>query len=187
MALLRGDRTPEREYRKLWQVNQWRRMLMGRPNSGSVKTSLEKTFHNYGPRITASERKEADSVLSGVVVHVEPPVVRLALETAMRCSELVRRRWEHVSLDRRVAHLPNIKNGEAARSAVFSTSWQSATPEPTSDCCWRSCGRAGCHPQGRACAPSQRSRFRCPQAIWAFESRIRQAAGRKLGYSIPTR
>jgi integrase len=51
--------------------------------------------------------------------HVEP-VVRLALETALRRSELVRLRWEHVDLDRRVAHLPDTKNGEA-RSIPLST------------------------------------------------------------------
>ena len=40
------------------------------------------------------------------------PIVRLALETAMRQGELVGLRWEHVDLTRRIAHLPDTKNGE---------------------------------------------------------------------------
>lgn len=42
-----------------------------------------------------------------------PALVTLALETAMRRSELVNLRWEHVDLHRRVAHLPSTKNGSA--------------------------------------------------------------------------
>lgn len=41
------------------------------------------------------------------------PIVRLALETAMRRSELVRLRWEHIDLNRQIARLPDTKNGEA--------------------------------------------------------------------------
>jgi integrase len=48
------------------------------------------------------------------------PIVRLALETAMRQGELVALRWEHVDLARRGAHLPDTKNGEA-RTVPLST------------------------------------------------------------------
>jgi len=48
------------------------------------------------------------------------PVVRLALETAMRRGELIRLRWEHVDLKRRIAHLPDTKNGES-RTVPLST------------------------------------------------------------------
>ncbi len=41
------------------------------------------------------------------------PIVRLALETAMRQSELVGLRWKHIDLNRRIAHLPDTKNGES--------------------------------------------------------------------------
>lgn len=37
----------------------------------------------------------------------------LLLETAMRRGELAALRWQHVDLERRVAHLPKTKNGEA--------------------------------------------------------------------------
>jgi integrase len=41
------------------------------------------------------------------------PIVHLALETAMRQDELVSLRWEHIDLNRQIAHLPDTKNGEA--------------------------------------------------------------------------
>ena len=47
-------------------------------------------------------------------------LVKLALETAMRQSELIRLRWEHVDLNRRTAHFPDTKNGEA-RTVPLST------------------------------------------------------------------
>ena len=48
------------------------------------------------------------------------PLVQLALETAMRQGELLRLRWEHIDLNRRIAHLPDTKNGEA-RTVPLST------------------------------------------------------------------
>jgi len=41
------------------------------------------------------------------------PLVRLALETAMRQGELLKLRWEHVDLKRRTAFLPDTKNGDS--------------------------------------------------------------------------
>ena len=49
------------------------------------------------------------------------PLVQLALETAMRQSELRRLRWEHIDLAGRTAHLPDTKNGEA-RTVPLSSS-----------------------------------------------------------------
>lgn len=40
-----------------------------------------------------------------------PAIIRLAVETAMRRGEIVELRWEHVDLKKRVAHLPETKNG----------------------------------------------------------------------------
>lgn len=39
------------------------------------------------------------------------PILIIALETAMRRGELLALRWEHVSLDKRTAYLPDTKNG----------------------------------------------------------------------------
>ena len=41
------------------------------------------------------------------------PIVRLAIETAMRRGELLSLRWEHVHLDQRFVHLPDTKNGDS--------------------------------------------------------------------------
>jgi integrase len=48
------------------------------------------------------------------------PLVRFALETAMRRGEILALRWEHVDLQRRVAVLPMTKNGEL-RAVPLST------------------------------------------------------------------
>lgn len=48
------------------------------------------------------------------------PLVRLALETAMRRGEILSLCWEHVDLRTRVAHLPLTKNGDA-RDVPLST------------------------------------------------------------------
>ncbi len=49
------------------------------------------------------------------------PIVRLALETAMRQGELVSLRWEHIDLNRQIAYLPDTKNGEARSVPLSST------------------------------------------------------------------
>lgn len=48
------------------------------------------------------------------------PLVELALETAMRRGELLSLQWENVDLQRRTAHLPDTKNGNA-RTVPLST------------------------------------------------------------------
>ncbi|MDE2465878.1 MAG: site-specific integrase [Alphaproteobacteria bacterium] len=42
-----------------------------------------------------------------------PALVTLAVETAMRRGEIAALRWEHIDLERRVAHLPETKNGNS--------------------------------------------------------------------------
>lgn len=41
------------------------------------------------------------------------PAIRLAIETAMRAGELLNLTWNYIDLNKRVAHLPKTKNGEA--------------------------------------------------------------------------
>ncbi len=48
------------------------------------------------------------------------PLVRLALETAMRRSELLKLQWRYIDLTRQTAYLPDTKNGEA-RAVPLST------------------------------------------------------------------
>lgn len=48
------------------------------------------------------------------------PVMKLALETAMRRGELLSLDWKHIDLKRQTAHLPDTKNGDA-RTVPLST------------------------------------------------------------------
>lgn len=65
--------------------------------------------------IAERDRDADDSELERVVAASEspylPPIVWLAVETAMRRSEIVSLRWEHVDLQQRVVHLPATSNG----------------------------------------------------------------------------
>ncbi|MCP3287813.1 MULTISPECIES: site-specific integrase [Aeromonas] len=63
---------------------------------------------------------EIERIIAASGSRVLPSLVILALETAMRRSELVSLRWEHIDLERRVAHLPSTKNG-SARDVPLST------------------------------------------------------------------
>ncbi|MDI9239442.1 tyrosine-type recombinase/integrase [Lysobacter sp. LF1] len=56
---------------------------------------------------------ELDRVIASTESTTLPAIVRLAVETAMRRSEIVGLRWEHIDLTRRVAHLPATKNGSS--------------------------------------------------------------------------
>ena len=49
------------------------------------------------------------------------PMVQLALQTAMCQGELLRMCWQHIDLNRRTAHLPDTKNGEARTVPLSST------------------------------------------------------------------
>ncbi|MCB4787350.1 site-specific integrase [Delftia sp. Lp-1] len=60
-------------------------------------------------RSTPSE--ELDCVIAASNSALLPTIIVLAVETAMRRSEIVSLCWEYVDLVRRVAHLPATKNG----------------------------------------------------------------------------
>jgi len=68
------------------------------------------------PSITR-HRGRAQDELSRVIEASEsrvlPTIITLAVETAMRRGEIVALRWEHIDLDRHVAHLPETKNGNS--------------------------------------------------------------------------
>lgn len=58
--------------------------------------------------------------------HLElKTIFLLALETAMRAGELLKLRWEHITLKTRIAHLPDTKNG-AKRDVPLSQGQRSA-------------------------------------------------------------
>ncbi|SCZ31982.1 MULTISPECIES: site-specific integrase [Burkholderia] len=63
-----------------------------------------------------SERRAQDGELERVAKASNsvllPPIIWLAVETAMRRGEIVSLLWANVDLNRRVAHLPSTKNGD---------------------------------------------------------------------------
>lgn len=61
----------------------------------------------------ASEREDGKRYRRGTRNPWVKPVVQFALETAMRRGELLSLAWENIDLRRRVAFLPETKNGEA--------------------------------------------------------------------------
>ena len=60
------------------------------------------------------------------------PVVRIALETAMRQGEILRLRWEHIDLNRQTAHLPDTKNGESRTVPLSRTAVETLRALPRS-------------------------------------------------------
>ena len=66
-----------------------------------------------------SSEDELERIIAVSGSSVLPLVIRLAVETAMRRGEIVGLRWENLDLVRRVAHLPETKNG-ASRDVPLS-------------------------------------------------------------------
>jgi len=63
--------------------------------------------------LQTTERSQGNSYGKGIARNPWlAPLVRLAIETAMRRGELLSLAWEHVDLKRQVAHLPDTKNGD---------------------------------------------------------------------------
>lgn len=56
---------------------------------------------------------ELERIIAASESRLLPAIITLAVETAMRRSEIASLRWEHIDLDRRVAYLPETKNGNS--------------------------------------------------------------------------
>lgn len=67
-----------------------------------------------------ADKSELEQVIAASESPLLPAIIQIAVETAMRRSEIVELRWEHIDLKRRVAHLPDTKNG-AARDVPLSS------------------------------------------------------------------
>ncbi|QDQ73149.1 site-specific integrase [Pseudoluteimonas lycopersici] len=65
-------------------------------------------------------RRKDGTLASGARNPWLAPLIKLALETAMRRGELLALEWQHVDLKRRTAHLPDTKNGDP-RTVPLST------------------------------------------------------------------
>ncbi|EHW5566465.1 site-specific integrase, partial [Escherichia coli] len=76
----------------------------------------EKTSVTPGKEIAT----EIEHIIAATHSAVLPAIILLALETAMRRSEIAELRWRFIDLEKRVAHLPDTKNGNA-RDVPLST------------------------------------------------------------------
>ena len=61
----------------------------------------------------STQDDELARIIAATTSTTLPAIIQLALETAMRRSEIVSLRWEHIDLKDRVAHLPKTKNGDS--------------------------------------------------------------------------
>lgn len=80
------------------------------------KVSRPKLPNGRDRRLLPGEEEK----LLGALGRTLKPLFQLALETAMRQGELLSLQWKYVDTARRVAHLPETKNGEA-RNVPLST------------------------------------------------------------------
>ena len=85
-----------------------------------------KLVRRPSPSVGRNRRLKGDEeahLLQAAVAGRSPylhPLIIIAIETGMRRGEILSLTWEHVDLDRRIAHLPVTKNGEA-RDVPLST------------------------------------------------------------------
>ncbi len=75
---------------------------------------------------------EMDSPAAGRSNPWIKPLVRFAIETAMRQSELLALEWKHVDLKKRVAHIPKTKNGDPRDVPLSSTAVEILSALPRS-------------------------------------------------------
>lgn len=103
-----------------------------------------------GAEVETAERRplhgELDRVVSASRSKFLTFIICIAVETAMRRSEIVAMRWEHVDLMRRVAHLPATKNGNS-RDVPLSSLAVAALQKIIDDMLKR--GEGGDGPSGR--------------------------------------
>lgn len=82
-----------------------------RIDNADDSTELSSDIEAQGQRST--QDGELERIIAASCSEQLPAVIALAVETAMRRSEIVSLYWEHIDLRRRVAHLPATKNGSA--------------------------------------------------------------------------
>jgi len=95
--------------------------LVRKPQPNNARTrriaASDAAICKSGEHEPESERGAQDGELKRVAKasgsKLLPSIIWLAVETAMRRGEIVSLLWGNVDLDRRVAHLPSTKNGDA--------------------------------------------------------------------------
>lgn len=87
--------------------------LVRKPSPNNARTRRIVTASPSTGRSRGRTQDELVLVVEASESPMLPALVTLAVETAMRRGEIAALRWEHVDLERCVAHLPETKNGNS--------------------------------------------------------------------------
>ena len=87
--------------------------LIRKPSPNNARTRRIAASPTSTGRRSGRTMDELERVIAASESTALPTILQLAVETAMRRGEIAGLRWEHVDLSRRVAHLPETKNGNA--------------------------------------------------------------------------
>lgn len=90
------------------------------PSKGRNRTLSHDEEVRLLEHLEGGGRSDAGTYTKGTRNPWVAPLVRVALETAMRRGELLSLRWEHINQPKRTAYLPMTKNGQA-RTVPLST------------------------------------------------------------------
>jgi len=93
--------------------------LVRKPTSNNARTRRVAALPSTGRR-GGRTTDELTRIVAASSSRVLPVIVTLAVETAMRRGEIAALLWENIDLGRRVAHLPETKNGNS-RDVPLST------------------------------------------------------------------
>lgn len=94
--------------------------LVRKPPANNARTRRIAAAETDTDSPRQTEAGELERVVAASGSDLLPAIIWIAVETAMRRGEIVDLRWEHVDLRRRVAHLPDTKNG-SSRDVPLST------------------------------------------------------------------
>lgn len=86
--------------------------LVRKPSVANARTRRVSVPASIGRRDDRTAN-ELERIIAASESRQLPTIIALAVETAMRRSEIAALRWEHIDLDRRVAYLPETKNGNS--------------------------------------------------------------------------
>ena len=94
--------------------------LVRKPTANNARARRVATLSSPGRRGQRAS-DELARIIAASGSRVLPAIITLAIETAMRRGEIAALRWENVDLERRVAHLPETKNGNSRDVPLSST------------------------------------------------------------------
>lgn len=111
--------------------------LVRKPSPSNARTRRIAAASPSNGRSRGRTQDELALVVETSESPMLPALVTLAVETTMRRGEIAALRWEHVDLERRVAHLPETKNGnsrDVPLSPVAAAALATLLPKPPGKC-----------------------------------------------------